>query len=81
MLKANDIKVFIIQLVKLFDNNWTEDQKISIFLTSIDQKDAPDTSLNPSYILITSLYKANFIDPRNFIFATQLNIKESEIYK
>lgn len=68
-------------LAKLLSNNWEENQKISTFLASIDQKDVPNMSLDPLCILTTSLYKATFIDLNNFIFITQLDVEKPEIYK
>lgn len=62
-------------LVKLLDNNWKEDY------ISINQEDAPNTGLNLLHILTTSLHQANCIDPGDFVFETQLDVKKSKTYK
>lgn len=62
-------------LAKLLNNNWEEDH------TSINQEYLLNTGLDPLYILTNFLHKANFIDLDNFIFATQLDIKEPKTYK
>lgn len=48
---------------------------------SIDQKDAPNTSLDLLYIFATSLYKTNTTNSHDFISITHLDIEEPEIYK
>lgn len=58
--RVNDTEILIMRLVKLLDNNWEKDQKISVFLTSIDQENASDMSLDLLHILVNSLFKKNF---------------------
>lgn len=67
-LRANDTEVLTMQLAKLLGNNQKKDQKISIFLISINHQDAYNTSLDSLNILTTSFHKANSTDSSNFIF-------------
>lgn len=48
----NNIDAFITLLSKLFNNDWKQKEKISAFVTFVGY-DAPDTSLDPLYILPT----------------------------
>ncbi len=73
--KIDDIEVLITLLAKLLDNNWEEDH------TSINQEYLLNTGLDPLYILANFLHKANSIDSNDFIFGTQLDIKEPKTYK
>lgn len=76
----NDIDALITLLAKLLNDDWEQEEKISVFLTSIDD-DAPDTSLDSLDILATSLQKVNSTDPGDFVFLTQLEFEEPETYE
>lgn len=76
----NDTDALITLLAKLLNDDWEQEEKISAFLTSIDD-DAPDTSLDPLHILATSLQKVNSTDPGDFVFSTQLDVEEPETYE
>lgn len=56
-------------LINLLSKNW-EKEEVLAFLTSMDQKDTPDTSLDLLQILATTFYKANSSDLGDFILAT-----------
>lgn len=77
---SEDTDSFITLLAKLLNNDWEQEQKISAFLTSIDDN-VPDTSLDPLHILATSLHKANSTDLGDFVFSTQLDVEEPETYE
>lgn len=77
---SEDPDALITLLAKLLNDDWEQEEKISAFLTSIDD-DVPDTSLNPLHILAASLQKANAADPGDFVFSTQLDVKEPETYE
>lgn len=70
----NGIKVLIMLLAKLLDNNLEEDKKISAFFISINLENISETDLNLLHILTTSFYKVNYPNPGGFVFAIQLNI-------
>ena len=77
---SNDTDAPITLLAKLLNDDWEQEEKISAFLTSIDD-DAPNTGLNPLHILATSLQKANSTDPGDFAFSTQLDVEKPETYE
>ena len=71
-------EALITQLTQLFNKDWEEEERILAFLTSIDQV---KKTLDWLYILATSFHKPNSTDPRDFVFSTQLDLKEPEIYE
>lgn len=64
---AENLEVLITQLIQLFNKDWEKEDRIFVFLNSINQV---DTTLDPLYIFITSLHKRNSTDPGDFVFST-----------
>lgn len=73
--RTDNTEVLIILFAKLLDNEWKEEY------TFIDQENVSNTSLNPLHFLATSLHKANSTNSSDFVFVTQLDVKESETYE
>lgn len=80
---SKNTEALITLFVKLLSNDWEEEEKILAFFASIDNDNGhiSHTSLDPLYLLATSIYKSHFINPDDFVFSIQLDIEKPETYK
>lgn len=77
-------KAQITQLAILLDNNWEENDKVTVFLASYYNNNTGskvETEIDALHILVTAIHKPNIGDTNKFTLLTQLDIKELEIYK
>lgn len=80
--KQGKSQALIIKLMDLLERDWESEEKVSAFLTQLeDPSNERDDGLDPIQILASTINKTSSIDNGDYAFATQLDIEEPETYE
>lgn len=78
--------LLVAQLTSLFNKDREHNEKISAFLASYKDNQDPanktlESGLDPLYILVIAIQKANAANTTDFLSISQLDVKEPKTYK